>query len=188
MLDALFTDARLRGFLLAVVPAAMVFWQHQSTLPLYLVRDLHFSASAYGLLFTLNTLMIVAMEIPLNSATAHWPHRRTLVYGGILLAFGFGALALAKTYFAIAMTVAIWTFGEMLLFPAMSAYVADIAPAGRGGEYMSLYGMAFNIAFTAGPWLGTFTLDRYSSTTLWVSMFGIGMVSALAFSKRGTDP
>jgi hypothetical protein len=26
--------------------------------------------------------------------------------------------------------------GEMIFFPAMSAYVADLAPPGRKGEYM----------------------------------------------------
>lgn len=181
IMDAAFTDATLRVFLLAVIPMAVVFWQHESTMPLFIVRELHFSESAYGMLFTLNTLMIVLMEIPLNSATAHWPHRRTLVLGSALIATGFGVLAWASTYLAIALSVAIWTFGEMLLFPTMSAYVSEIAPEGRRGEYMGLYSMAFNIAFTGAPWIGTLTLNHYGAMTLWLSMFAIGLSSAFVF-------
>ena len=184
MLHALFADADLRVFLLGIVPVIIVFWQHQSTMPLFLVRDLHFSTSAYGLLFTLSTLMVVTMEIPLNSMTSHWPHRRTFVIGCSLLTLGFGALAAARTYFEVALTVAIWTFGEMILFPAMSAYVSEIAPEGRLGEYMGFYAMGFNFALMAAPSLGTFALDHYGPTILWLSMLGIGSLSVLIFGVR----
>ena len=185
MLHALFADADLRVFLLGVVPVIIVFWQHQSTMPLFLVRDLHFSTSAYGMLFTLSTLMIVTMEIPLTSLTSHWPHRRTFVIGCSLTAIGFGALALARSYFAIALTVVIWTIGEMILFPTMSAYVAEIAPNGRQGEYMGFYAMGFNFALMAAPALGTFGLERYGPTLFWTSMLGIGSVSVLIFGVAG---
>lgn len=182
MLHTLFADANLRVFLLGIVPVIIVFWQHQSTMPLFLVRDLHFSTSAYGMLFTLSTLMVVTMEIPLNSITSHWPHRRTFVIGCSLMALGFGALAAARTYLEVALTVVIWTFGEMILFPAMSSYVSEIAPEGKRGEYMGFYAMGFNFALMAAPSLGTFTLDHYGPSTLWLSMLAIGSLSVLIFS------
>jgi MFS family permease len=185
MLHTLFADANLRVFLLGIIPVIIVFWQHQSTMPLFLVRDLHFSTSAYGMLFTLSSLMVVTMEIPLNSVMAHWPHRRTFMLGCGLMSLGFGALAVARTHFEVALTVAIWTFGEMILFPAMSAYVSEIAPEGRRGEYMGFYAMGFNFALMAAPGLGTFTLDHYGPTLLWLSMLGIGSVSVVIFGFTG---
>jgi predicted MFS family arabinose efflux permease len=181
MLHTLFSDTNLQIFLLGIIPVIIVFWQHQSTMPLFLVRDLHFSTSAYGMLFTLSTLMVATMEVPLNAITAHWPHRRAFVLGCMLMTLGFGALALARTYVEVALTVVIWTFGEMILFPAMSAYVAEIAPEGRRGEYMGFYSMGFNFALMAAPGLGTFTLEHYGPTLLWLSMLGIGSVSVLIF-------
>jgi predicted MFS family arabinose efflux permease len=185
MLHTLFADANLRVFILGIIPVIIVFWQHQSTMPLFLVRDLHYSTTAYGMLFTLSTLMIVTMEIPLNSVTSHWPHRRTFVVGCSLMAIGFGALAVARTYLEVALTVVVWTFGEMILFPAMSAYVSEIAPEGRRGEYMGFYAMGFNFALMAAPGLGTFALDHYGPTLLWLSMAGIGAVSVLIFGVSG---
>lgn len=181
MLHTLFSDTNLQVFILGIIPVIIVFWQHQSTMPLYLVRDLHFSTSAYGSLFTLSTLLVVALEVPLNAITSHWPHRRAFVVGCVLMTLGFGALAVARTYLAVALTVVIWTFGEMILFPAMSAYVAEIAPEGRSGEYMGFYSMGFNFALMAAPGLGTFALERFGPTLLWLSMLGIGSVSVLIF-------
>lgn len=186
--DAFVWDARLRFLLLGFLPVAMVFWQDISTLPVVLVRDLHFTPSAYGVLFTINTLMIVALEIPLNSATARWPHRRTLALGSLLFAVGYGALSVAHTYAAIAMTVVIWTFGEMTLFPGITAYVSEIAPQGRSGEYMGLFTMSFSLAFVAGPWLGMLMLEHYGATRLWLAAFVVGMLSVITLSRIRATP
>jgi predicted MFS family arabinose efflux permease len=177
------TDSNLRVLLLGIIPVLLVFWQLQSTLPLFMVRDLGFAESAYGMLFTLNTLMIITIEVPLNAATSHWPHRRTLALGSFLFAVGFGSLTFARTYLEVALTVAIWTFGEMILFPGTAAYVSGIAPEGRQGEYMGLYAMAFSFTFIAGPWIGTLILERYGATVLWPATFAVAIVSVVALGQ-----
>ncbi len=155
-------------------------------MPIYLVRDLKLPESFYGSLFTLNTLMIVALEVRLNLATAHWPHRRALMLGSLLYAVGFGAMALAHTRAMIVATVVVWTFGEMVLFPAMSDYVASIAPPARRGAYMGIYTFTFSVAFSFGPWLGTWMLDTWGGLVLWPWMGVLGLVSALALASIKT--
>jgi len=83
----------------------------------------------------------------------------------------------------VALTVAIWTVGEMILLPAMSNYVAEVAPADRRGEYMGLYSMAWGVAFGVGPWLGTLVLERYGRVVLWSGAFLVAAVAAMAFSR-----
>ncbi|MBC8647648.1 MAG: MFS transporter, partial [Thermoanaerobaculia bacterium] len=104
-------DHRLMWLLAGLFLLAIVFFQHISSMPLFLVRDLGISAAKYGLLFTINTLLIVFLEVPLNTGTAHWSHRRTLALGTFLSAAGFGALAFAWDFWSAAATVVIWTFG-----------------------------------------------------------------------------
>lgn len=174
-------DARLLWFLLASIPVGVVFFQHEGPLSLYLVRDLGFKESFFGLLFTVNTLLIVALEVPLNHATAHWPHRRSLAAGAALFALGFGAYGLTTTAWQIVAATVVWTFGEMILMPAMSAYVSDIAPAARRGEYMGLYMMAFSVAFMLGPWAGLRALDRWGPGALWTGVLACGLASTAAF-------
>lgn len=76
-----------------MLPVAIVFFQHNSTMPIYLVRALRFSESAYGLLFTINTALIILLEIPLTSAIVHWSYARTMSLGSLGFGVGFGALA-----------------------------------------------------------------------------------------------
>lgn len=171
------SDSRLLFFLAAVFPVAIVFFQHLSSMPLYLVRDLRLSEIDYGLFFTINTLLIVALEVPINSATAHWPHRRALALGAFLFGAGFGALAFAWDFWSVAATVVIWTFGEMFLFPSLAAYVTDIAPKSRRGEYMGLTQMAISLAFAVGPWAGTAVLARFGGRTLWLASFALGLLA-----------
>jgi predicted MFS family arabinose efflux permease len=176
-------DPVLGYFLLAIIPVVIVFFQHEGPMPIYLVRDLKLPESFYGSLFTINTLLIVALEVRLNLATAHWSHRRTLLLGSLLYAIGFGAMAVAHTPAAIIGTVVIWTFGEMILFPAMSDYIASIAPPARRGAYMGLFTFTFSVAFSLGPWMGTWMLDAWGGRVLWPVMGILGIVSALALAR-----
>ena len=77
------------------------------------------------------------------------------------------------------MTVVIWTFGEMLLFPAMVAHLGEIAPDRQRGAYMGAYSMSLSVALTIGPWIGTQLLSAFGATVLWSAMFGSGSLAAV---------
>jgi MFS family permease len=180
-----FRNRRMLYFLAALIPTQLVFFQLTSTVPLFLVHYLRLPESIYGTVFTLNTLMIVALELPLNNAMAQWSHRRTLTLGAFLYAIGFGSFALASGPIGIFAAVAVWTFGEMILMPGSAAYAAEIAPAGRRGEYMGLYTMSFSFAFSLGPWLGATLLERHGPQALWRAALVSGCVSTLLMSRIG---
>jgi predicted MFS family arabinose efflux permease len=158
--------------------ANIVFAQHQGAMPLYIVRDLGFLESFYGALFVLNTFIIVAIEVPLNLAMANRAHRPTIAFAVALIALGFGAMGLAHTAFGIGITVVIWTFGEMIMFPTTTAYVAQLAPDGRTGEYMGAFTSTFSLALIIGPWMGTALLDRMGGPITWLVMLVIGLIAA----------
>jgi len=171
-------DRKLVVFLVAEFLVAIVFYQHESTLSLFMVNYLDFSPAFYGALFTINTLLIVALEVPLNQATSHWPAAWALLAGCVLFAVGFGGLAIVSSAAGILITVVLWTFGEMMLFPAMAAYLGDIAPPARRGAYMGAYSMSLSLALTFGPWWGTQLLASFGPTALWLIMFGFGALAA----------
>lgn len=175
------SDRRLALFLVATFPVMVIFLQHASSMPVFLVNHLGFSPAFYGGLFSLNTGMILLLEVRLNLATAHWPDRRTLALGAACCALGFGSLAFAHSASGIAATVVVWTFGEMILMPAMSDHVAHLAPPDRRGAYMGLYAMVVGGAFALGPWLGLVILGRFGGAALWSAMGLLGLLSALGF-------
>jgi predicted MFS family arabinose efflux permease len=171
------SDRAAMAFFVGTFLTALVFMQHQGAMPLYLVRDLHYRESFFGMLFMLNTLLIVAVEVPLNLAMSHWSHRHATMLGVLLFAIGFSALGLVHSPIAIAATVVIWSFGEMVFFPVSTAYVADLAPAGRSGAYMGAYSSTISFAMIVGPWAGTAALDRFGANVTWGAVFVCGMLS-----------
>jgi MFS family permease len=158
-------------FLLAMIPIELVFFQPLAAMPLFLVRDLHITESGFGALLAINTVIIIVVEVALNAAMADWTHRHAIALGALLVGAGFGALIFANSVSAVAVTIVIWTFGEMILLPASSAFVSDIAPSKLAGAYMGLYTMGFSVAVAIGPWLGTHILEHYGT-------FACGCVTA----------
>lgn len=170
-------------FLAAVTMVLVVFFQHMSAMPLFMVQTLRLSPAVYGVMFTLSTLQIVLFEVPLNGAMADWPLRRSLALGSVLCALGFGGMGLARGVWGIAVAVVAFTCGEMVLFPSSSAYASQRAPAGRRGAYMGAYSMAAAVAFALGPWLGTAVFARWGAGTLWAGCFALGLLAALTFAR-----
>jgi MFS family permease len=172
-------DKNLVFFLLALIPVIMVFFQHMSTMPLFLVHDLGFSTATYGALTIVNTGLIILIEVPLNNYLSTWSDKKNLSLGAMLTAIGFGGMAFAHDIPFLIITIIIWTFGEMIVFPASAAYVSEIAPAKKRGEYMGFYQMSFSISFMAGPWLGSVVLENYGSFSLWTGAFAFCVASAI---------
>ena len=176
-------DGRLAYLLLGFLPVLIVFFQIEGPLPLWVVRDLGFGTRFFGLIFTVNTLLIVALEVALNLGMAAWPHRRLLLLGSLCYALGFGLTGLATTRSLLLGTVVLWTFGEMILLPAMADAVATLAPADRRGEYMGLYSLCYAAALTVGPWLGVLVYSRLGAMVTWAGCALLGLASAALLGR-----
>ena len=179
-------DRHLLFLLLPFIPALMVFFQIEGTLPLWVVRDLGLGSRFFGILFTVNTLLIVVFEVPLNLAMSHWRHGRLLFLGSLCLAVGFGLTAWATTYAMLVGTTVIWSFGEMILFPAVSDAVATLAPPDRRGEYMGLLSLAFAAALALGPWLGVLAYAKAGPRSVWLGSFLIAGAAGLLLARFRT--
>jgi MFS family permease len=170
-------DRRFIYFLFAMLPVEFVFFQTLAAMPLFLVGDLHMTEAGFGMLLAINTVLIILIEVPLNTAMADWPHRRALTLGALLVGLGFGGLIFVNGVFAAALTVVLWSFGEMIILPASAAYVSDIAPREQAGAYMGLYTMGFSLALAIGPWLGTAVMEEFGSKAVWIGTFLCGLLT-----------
>lgn len=183
-------DRALVLALVAQLPLAMVFFQMESTVPMFVVEHLRLTPATFGLMATINTVMIVLLEIPINHATAAWSHRTTLAIGALFIAVGFGGYGLARSFASLALATMVWTVGEMIGAPAMPAYVSEIAPPERRGEYMGLFMMTFSLAFIAAPFIGTQVFTRVGPRAVWPVLAAFALAAAAGFSRlprRATD-
>ena len=175
-------DALLRWFILGLIPTKRVFFKHETTLAVFLARDLHFSSGFYGLLFTVNTLMIVFLELPLNVAMLSWRARNSLFWGSFFITLGFLGFYFAYLKWHIILLTMCWTIGEMILFPATSTYISDLSPEGRRGSYMSIYSASSNMGIFFGPLVGGIIMEQFSSHALWLSCGLWGMMTLMIFA------
>jgi MFS family permease len=105
--------------------------------------------------------------------------------GSLLVGLGFALNAWAETLAAFAVTVFIWTIGEIVYAPVASAYVADIAPTHLRGRYQGAWDLTWGLAFMLGPGLGA-AFFAWHGDAFWLFCGLLGVLSAgllLAGSK-----
>jgi MFS family permease len=164
-------------FLVSSVLGAFVYFQSQTTFPLH-VRASGLSDSDYGLLISLNGLAIVLFELPLVAITQRFPYRPVLTVGSLLVGLGFALNAVANELPELALTVLIWTLGEIIYAPVASAYVADIAPEHMRGRYQGAWGLTWGLAYVFAPAVGA-AIFAWSADGLWLICGLLGLAAAL---------
>jgi MFS family permease len=146
-------DRAFMLFLGASLLTTFVYMQSTAGFPLH-VRSEGFSTAIYGLLISLNGVVVVLLELPLTSITKRLPARPVMAFGWILLGAGFGLTTFAHSIPFLAFTVFVWTLGEIVNAPVGSAYVAALAPAHLRGRYMGTWGLTWSAGLMLGPALG----------------------------------
>ena len=175
-------DRQFVLFLLATLSVTFVEFQIHSTFPLHLA-NLGYSPSTYGLLLSINGVMIVLFELALTAWTQRMPQQPLIALGYGLSAIGFALTGLATGVPMLAATVVIWTIGEMIYAPVSGAYVANLAPEKYRGRYMGLWHSMFSGGMLLGPILGTM-LYQHDPNSLWVVCGVVGVMAALLAMVR----
>jgi MFS family permease len=104
-----------------------------------------------------------------------------MALGSLFLAAGFGILPLGDSYNFVALTVVIWTIGEMLVFPLVAGFIANRASDENRGKYMGLFGFTFSLSFVGGPLIGSWIYDYIDPSLLWYSVIFTGIVASIGF-------
>lgn len=170
-------DRRFLIFLCAATAVSFVYFQSQSTLVLQ-VTALGFSSVIYGLLVSLNGLIVVLLEIPLSMLTRRFTALPVIIVGYVLVGVGIGLTAWAQTVALLVITVIIWTLGEIIYEPMSSVYVARLAPMRMRGRYQGTFGLSWATGLVLGPSLGS-VLFAWNAGLFWLLCGGIGLLAAL---------
>jgi MFS family permease len=175
-LKVLAGDGRFIRVLCAAFLLALVFLQISSTFSLQ-VTHLGFPPSTYGMILSLNGVLVVCCELPLTSLTRRFPSRAVMAAGYLLIGTGFSLNAFAHSVQALVACVVIFTFGEMVAMPVSSAYIADLAPPHLRGRYMGVYSLTWSAALILAPQFGL-RLFGISPPALWLTCGGLAVLAA----------
>ena len=153
---AVFKDKTFTLFCLVGALTTVVYSQLYGLLSVY-TESLGFNPSFFGLLFSVNGMMVVTLQIPIRKTTMRIGSTRAFIIAQTLYAVGFTCFMLSRDLGQFLIGVVLLTLGEIIFFPASSGFVADLAPSDMRGRYMALLGLFFGTGGSVGSLIG-FTL------------------------------
>lgn len=170
--------ARDRTFIwLLVVIAVLVaaaYAQISTVLPPYVKDHASVSEAGIGVIFFVNTVVIVVAQLPLAKALEGRRRMRAIALSGAIFALSCVGVLLTGSWLAgtaavvaLCATIVAFSVGECIHGAVQNPLVADLAPEWLLGRYMALRTTAWQIGFVVGPALGSYLLAR-SPTGLWL--------------------
>ena len=153
-------DIPFLGFLGLILATAIVFFQFHATYPLYLKQHFQLGEVMIGVVYAINTVIVVAFEMVLVDRSKNWPKLLTIGWGCFFACAGFGILPWSSGIWLCVLSMVIITVGEMLSSPLASGWVAARSADKDIGAYMGWYTMTWSIAAVVGPAIGTWIYER----------------------------
>jgi MFS family permease len=156
-----------------------IYMQMNSTLPVYL-RDFHgVPAQGYGLLLTINALMVVFFQFWISRRIAGYSAIRMVALGAALYGVGFFLFGVTNTYAAFILAMVILTIGEMVSAPTSQALAARFSPEEMRGRYMAVFGLAWALPSMVVPLAFGYIMDYYNPNWVWYICGLLGALSVL---------
>ena len=191
---AVFRDRPFRSFiLLNTLFIAVSIALFSELFPVFAKNEASVSEREIGLIFFLNTALIVLAQLP--TAKLQQGKRRMSALAAMSLLFAatwllvlFGGLTLeagaATALFAFAF--GLFAFGECLHGTVQGPLVSDLAPRGLLGRYMAMSSSSWQVGFIIGPAVGGFVLQAqpYALWPLAAALCLVGGAWAIALERR----
>jgi MFS family permease len=173
-------DPMLMFFTLLSIFVGIIYSQGEVTLPLSMAAA-GLPPSDYGLALAVNGALIVLVTLQVTRMAEGWPRYGTMAVAALLLGSGFGLTALASSLPFYALTVAVWTVGEVIGAAVAPVIVSQLSPPGLRGLYQGIWGSSWGLAFFIGPALGGLVFQQLGQGVLWGSLFVLGIVMSISY-------
>jgi MFS family permease len=177
-------DGVFMAFMLLTFAFAVVFMQHLSTLPVQMSDD-GLRPAEYGFVISLNAVIIVLVTVPLTRWLQRYPAAAVLALSGLFVGLGFGATAWASDVPTYALTVVVWTIGELIGSAVGPAVVADLSPASMRGRYQGMFTFTFSLAALVAPVAGGWVYDAWGGDALWLGCGAVSLAAAIGHLLAG---
>jgi MFS family permease len=125
--------------------------------------------SNFGLVISLNGILIVLGQLCVPRLIRGRSKPRILALSMVIMAVvGLAAFAHSASLYAV--TVLVWTVGEMIQSPSTSTTIAELSPAELRGRYQGVQSLSWSVAASVAPVLGGLVRQHLGNTTLWVGV------------------
>jgi MFS family permease len=157
--------------------------QMASTLSIFAVDMVGFSKGQYGLLLTLNGLIVIFFQYPMTLALSRLAKFRALILGSLFYAVGYLWLGWITQFGWALGAMAIITTGEIIHAPVTLSVIGELAPSDQRGRYMGLFGLSQTVGIAVGPFVGGLLIDAFplDPRLVWAPIASIALIAALGY-------
>jgi MFS family permease len=162
-------------------------------LPVYSKNEAGVGEGAIGLIFFVNTIVIVIAQLPIAKLAEGHRRMRVLALLGVIWAAAWVLVPIAgirleggAAVLLLVFAMAVFAVGECLHGAVQAPLVADLAEPRLLGRYMALSALSWQVGFMLGPALGGFAL-AYAPHGVWFAAAVICLANgaaALALESR----
>lgn len=153
-------------------------------MPVYITASLGLPGWVAGAVFTINTILIGLGQGLVVNAMQGSVRSNIVALGSLLfllsyaILLGAAATAVGVGVALVLVAAVVYTAGELVAGPVLTALATEAPPPQLRGRYVSLYQMSWTVALTVSPVSFTWLLERASSA-LWGALAGVALVGII---------
>ena len=168
-------------FLAVSAITVLVYMQMNSTLSVFLLKEYGFPKESFGLLLSMNALMVVLFQFWITKRISKFAPMKMMAVGTLLYMIGFGMYGFISVPYLFFVAMAILTVGEMIVIPVSQATVARFAPEDKRGRYMAVYGYHWSIPTLFGILAAGLVYDYIGPNWVWYLAGILSLISIIGF-------
>lgn len=151
-------------------------------------QSLGISLTQYSLLWTINGVLIVAVQPFIRPLLIRWEQKlkHQLVLGMVLMGVSYGVVYFAEEFTMFVVAMVLLTLGEVFFTPVLPTIANKLAPEGRKGFYQGVVNAMTALGRTIGPLFGGVMVDLYGMQMLmfiFVVLFAVTLVPCMIFDR-----
>ena len=170
------------GFVAVFFLQLLVFQQCNAAQPMAMAKD-GLSAAQVGYISAINGLLIVALQLPLVRWLERFPTVQVIASSGLVMGLGMAVPLLGGSIGVFALSVTVWTVGEIGNTPIASALVAQLAPSHLRGRYQGVYQIAWSGSAVLAPLTGGIAFAAVGGNPVWIGCLALSIVAAAALLR-----
>jgi MFS family permease len=155
--------------------------QMNATLSLFLDEVYNFPEQSFGLLLSMNALMVVLFQLWITKWMLKYSPMKVMAVGTLFYMVGFGMYGFVSETYLFFIAMAIITIGEMIEMPIGQTTAAFFAPEDKRGRYMAMFGFHWAIPNLFAVLLAGLVWEQFGPNWVWYLAGILSLVAAIGF-------
>ena len=168
-------DRRFSFFLGAQFLTSFAEVQYLAILPLE-VKARGLPIAVYGTIVAINGALVILLELPLTPYVQRLPMRSAVSLGCTAIGVGLALCGLRVGVWILFLGALVWTMGEVVSAPSVSAYPALVGPRALRGRYIGAFSTSQTLGYALGPSAGAALFQYYGAGT-WALCGALGLLA-----------